>query len=110
MSFIDQYGAERSVTIAETVTVMRTDGTCEVVPYPADLAAWQAIVGGYIEQVYLGPGVRRCLVVNEEGTLFGFKANAQARAYYPGIVGDAVLVEGTAFARWCRDDDDDDDD
>ena len=99
------------MTVAETVTILRTDGTCEVVPYPADLAAWQAIVGGYIEQVYLGPGVRRCLVVNEEGCLLGLPRNAQARAHCfegSGIYGDAVLVEGTAFARWCSDDDDDD--
>jgi len=91
------------MTVAETVTILRTDGTCEVVPYPADLAAWQTIVDGYIEWQTIVDGVR-CLVINEEGTLFGFEANAQARAYYPGIVGDAVLVEGTAFVRWCSDD------
>ena len=56
----------------------------------------QAVVGGYIEPVYL-PG-KRVLYVNEEGLLHGLPLNERASIVGGRVlVGDALLVKGGSF-------------
>ncbi len=74
-------------------TIIKTTGEETQVPRP-DLEGMQAIVGGYIEFVYLDDG--RALVVDEEGRLNNKPVNAKASALLGAdhlpIVGDAVLL------------------
>lgn len=87
----------------ENVTVLRADGTRAEIPYPEKLAGWQKLVGGYIEVVLIEPG--KCAIVNEEGLLRGLPYNVQASALARrDLVGDVVIVEGLAFARWNKED------
>lgn len=60
------------------------------------LTAFQQLVGGYIQTVYLPHGV--IMIVNEEGKLMGLKPNF--RLEHDLIVGTAVFVsaDGEEFA------------
>lgn len=56
------------------------------------LTELQAVVGGFIEVVYLPDG--RLMVVNEEGKLNGLPINEKASELYPDlIVGDVLVCE-----------------
>jgi hypothetical protein len=79
----------------------RADGTQETVA-PKNkkyfrLAELQALVGGYIEMVFLNDG--RIMVVNEEGKIDGLPVNVRATEIIrrcgreDAIVGDALVCE-----------------
>jgi uncharacterized protein DUF3846 len=69
-----------------------TDGTVEAVEV-SSLKDYQAIVGGYIELVYLDDGV---MYVNEEGKLLDLPYNAIATEVsslvFDVIMGDALVL------------------
>ena len=89
---------ERMVCMA---VVIRVDGTQEMIapqsPPAFALEELHALVGGWIEVVYLPDG--RLLVIDEEGKLKGYPRNEQATRLAAGrllpsdsIAGTAVLV------------------
>ena len=75
------------------------------------LAQLQAIVGGYIEAVYIdGPeGLPRCMVIHEEGKLIGLPVNQlatmMAHSWNAGIATDDFIV-GPALITGVADTDD----
>ena len=67
----------------------------------------QKIVGGYVEMVYLRNGDQ--MLVNEEGLIHRLPVNERASILSGKlIVGNALVLKGTA--RWLDDDDDDEED
>lgn len=85
------------------VTVINTDGTSAEHDYPRDLAGWQALVGGPIEQLYvtLPPNESYLLILNEEGRLKNLPYNARVSDMIKrSTVGPVVLLTGEARLRW----------
>lgn len=82
------------------VTVYRTDGNQEQRSLDKSnlLGELQAIVGGYIERMPLPLMKGHCLIVNEEGLIYGLPLNP----YYTKLnsqpfVGNAVLMKESDF-------------
>lgn len=79
-------------------TIIRVDGTEEELK-DTSLKGMQGAVGGYIQVVEMDDG--RCLVMNEEGKLYGLPMNPKATILlrtktgcFPNdyIAGDAIIV------------------
>lgn len=75
-----------------TVYRINADNTEEVLEVDNTLKNFQNIVGGYIEQVKLGPGLS--MIVDEEGLYKGLPINQKASRFVPGntIVGDVFIT------------------
>ena len=76
------------------VAVISPDGTAEKKSIVADLEGLQAAVGGYVQQLFLAPGIWAW--VNEEGKLDGLPVNPKATAFChvvgPNIAADDYIV------------------
>ncbi len=82
-------------------TVLKADGTEQVLDHKPTYDEAVKIVGGYIEFAHPDnsgkkAGERLTLVVDEEGRLKGYPLNRKATQIYRAspIVGDVILLEG----------------
>lgn len=76
-------------------TVIKVDGTEEVLDHRPSLKEAQEIVGGYIELLPI-KGQRLTLVLNEEGKLQGLPLNKRASELFKPwtLVGNVIVLEG----------------
>lgn len=82
------------------VTIYHTDGNQEqrFLNKQKLLSELQEIVGGYIERIPLPMMQGYCLIVNEEGLIYGLPLNPyHLRLQTPPFVGDAVLIRNADF-------------
>ena len=75
--------------------IVDPDGTAREAEIENSLAAFQAVVGGYIEPVYGRVGT---IYVNEEGLLLGLPFNQEATRFVRGIFGELHNLVGTALS------------
>jgi hypothetical protein len=74
--------------------IVDPDGTTRETEIENDLAAFQAVVNGYIEPVYGRVGT---VYVNEEGLLVGLPANPRATFFVREMFGHPHRLVGTAL-------------
>ena len=74
--------------------IVDPDGTVRKADVEDTLAAFQAVVGGYIEPVC---GVNTTIYVNEEGLIMGLPYNDAASLFAQRVLGLGVMLHGTAL-------------
>lgn len=74
--------------------IVEPDGTVRATEIENSLAAFQAVVGGYIEGVF---GNVATIYVDEEGLLRSLPFNPQATYFADRILGHRVALVGTAL-------------